>query len=62
MNLVAYRVLAMVEAAALSANAAVDAITSDFPQLFNGTVPFILIVTASAATFVGSFHYLETQG
>jgi hypothetical protein len=61
-NLVAYRVLAMVESAGISSNAAVDAITASFPQIFNGTVPFIMMLPSATTTFTSSFHYIETQG
>lgn len=60
-NAVAYRVLATLE---LTANipAAIDALTSGFPRIFDGTVPFLIFIptATTATTFSGS--YVESQG
>ena len=62
MVLVAYRVLAMLEISAAGYSNAIDALTSGMPQLFNGTVPFLIYTpsTAAASAIVG--QYIETQG
>jgi hypothetical protein len=61
MNIVAYRVLAMLELAANTPNA-IDALTGAMPRLYDGSVPFFVFVpsTTTTTTLVGS--YAETQG
>jgi hypothetical protein len=62
MNLVAYRVLATVEIPVTAYTGTVDALTSGFPQIFNGTVPF-LIFTGNVGVSSGLIgQYIETQG
>ena len=60
--LVLYRVLAEIVIPAAGVGAAIDALTSGFPQLFNGVVPFLLFIpnTTTASTIQGI--YQETQG
>lgn len=60
--LVAYRVLAALPLGAANVASSQDALTSGFPRLFNGTVPFLLFVpnTTTAAAIAGV--YGETQG
>ena len=59
MNLVAYRPIAQVEIANTFTPGAVDALTSGFPQLYNGFVPFLLFIpqTTTASTISGQFVY-----
>lgn len=61
-GLVAYRVLATLELTVANVPNAIDALTSGFPQLPNGAVPFLIFVpnTTTASNISGSF--IETQG
>ena len=60
--LVAYRVLASLELMNASIPNAIDALTSGFPRLFNGAVPFFLFIpNATTAAAIGG-TYVETQG
>jgi len=61
-NMVAYRVLAALESPVLGFSSAVDAITAGFPQIFNGTVPFLIYVPSGATIALVAGHYLETAG
>lgn len=59
---VAYRVLAALEVSASNVGNSIDALTSGFPQMFNGTVPFLLFIpSATTATSIAG-TYVETQG
>lgn len=62
MNMVAYRVLAELELAGANLPGAIDAITSGFPRLYDGVVPWLVLIPngTGAATVAGS--YVETQG
>jgi hypothetical protein len=61
-NLVAYRVMAILDMATSQGSWSIDAVTSGFPQIFNGTVPFVLFIpTANNATTLTGV-YQETQG
>jgi len=62
MNLVAYRPIAALELTAAQVPNAVDALTSGFPRLFNGTVPFFIFIpsTTTASNISGSVVW--TQG
>lgn len=62
MNLVAYRVLAQLELPGAFIPAAIDALTGGMPQLFNGTVPFLVFVPNTTTATSVSGTYLETQG
>jgi hypothetical protein len=61
MNLVAYRILAALPVLAQTPFS-LDSLTSGFPRLYNGVVPFIYFVpnTTTTSNFIG--HYTETQG
>jgi hypothetical protein len=61
-NLVLYRLLAMLEVSGLYISSAIDALTSGFPQIFNGTVPFLVFIPQTATAAVISGAYTETQG
>jgi hypothetical protein len=60
--LVAYRVLASLELTLANTPTAIDALTSGFPRLYNGVVPFLIFIPSAttASTIAGT--YVETQG
>lgn len=62
MHLVLFRVLAQVEVTAANIGNGLDALTSGFPRLYDGTVPQLLwFPSATTATnFMGT--YIETHG
>jgi hypothetical protein len=62
MNLVAYRVFAQLECPVSSMSASMDAFTGGMPQIFNGSVPFLIFI-ATGNSQTGLFgQYGETQG
>lgn len=61
-NIVAYRVLASLELTAANTPNAIDALTSGFPRLFNGVVPFLIFVPSTTTASSISGTYVETQG
>jgi hypothetical protein len=61
-NLVAYRVLAAINVHSSNFPAAVDALTGGFPRIYNGTVPFLMLLPASTTTANMSGTYTETHG
>jgi hypothetical protein len=60
--LVAYRVLACLELPGGFIPNAIDALTSGFPQEYNGVVPFLLFVPSTTTATNVSGTYVETQG
>lgn len=62
MNMVAYRVLAALELPGAFIPNAIDALTSGMPQMYNGTVPWLIFIpnTTTASTVQGQLIY--TQG
>ncbi len=61
--LVLYRVLAeIVVGSGYGAGAALDALTSGFPQLFNGIVPFLIFIPSATTASTLQGIYQETQG
>lgn len=60
--LVAYRVLAMLEIPFSYYPNAIDALTSGFPQLYNGVCPFLVFVPVTTTACNISGAYTETQG
>ena len=61
-GLIAYRVLQSLPLIAPFVADSVDALTSGFPQLWNGTVPFLIFVpNTTTASNIGGV-YAETQG
>ena len=63
LNLVAFRVLAVVDISAAGTPGVVDAITGGFPRLYNNTVPFLIYipsVTTAPTGLAGQVVY--TQG
>ena len=60
--LVAYRVLACLELPGGFIPNAIDALTSGFPQEYNGVVPFLIFVPSTTTATSVSGTYVETQG
>ena len=60
--LVLYRVIAALELPGAQIPNAIDALTSGFPQIFNGTVPFLVFIPSTTAYTNISGTYTETQG
>lgn len=60
--LVAYRVLAALELPGNNIPNAIDALTSGFPQLYNGVVPFFIFIPSTTTATNISGTYTETQG
>jgi hypothetical protein len=60
--LVAYRVLACLELPGGFVPNAIDALTSGFPQEYNGVVPFLIFVPSTTTATNVSGTYVETQG
>jgi hypothetical protein len=61
-NVVAYRVLAILDMPNTQMSYAIDALTSGFPQIFNGTVPFLVMIPGAALISSIYGQYQETQG
>lgn len=61
-NLVAYRVIASLEIGAANVGNAMDALTSGFPRIYNGSVLFLVFIPATATAGSVSGTYIETQG
>lgn len=62
MNLVAYRIIAALELCADQTSGAIDCLTSGMPQIYNGTVPFLIFVPSTTTTNSLWGTYTETQG
>lgn len=60
--LVAYRVLAALPIVAAGVPNAIDALTSGFPQIFNGCVPMFIFIPSTTTAVALSALYGETQG
>lgn len=61
-NLVAYRILADLELAGAFVPNALDALTSGFPRIYNGTVPWLVFIPQTTTATNVSGTYVETQG
>ena len=61
-NCVAYRVLAALEVPSIGQSFAVDAFTGGMPQLFAGTVPYIMYLAGGTNLVSIAGQYGETQG
>jgi hypothetical protein len=61
-NLVAYRVIAALELTGAFVPNAIDAITSGFQKLHNGTVPFLIFIPSTTTTSSISGQMIVTQG
>lgn len=62
MNLVAYRILADLELAGAFVPNALDALTSGFPRLYDGVVPWLVFIPSTTTATNVSGTYVETQG
>ena len=62
MNLVAYRPIAALELVGAFVPNAIDALTSGFPRLFNGSVPFFIFIPSTTTTSNISGSVVWTQG
>ena len=60
-NLVAYRVLAMLELSANIPNA-IDVLTSGMPRIYDSSAPFLVFVPSTTTTTTVVSNYIETQG
>ena len=61
-HLVAYRVIAAIEIPTAASSASIDALTSGFPQMFDNTVPFFVVIPSQSATPQISGQLIYTQG
>lgn len=61
-NLVAYRILADLELAGAFVPNALDALTSGFPRIYDGTVPWLVFIPQTTTATNVSGTYVETQG
>jgi hypothetical protein len=61
-SLVAYREIARLEITSSNVPAAIDAITSGMPRMYDGSVPFLLFVPSGTATSATSGHVVYSQG
>ena len=61
-SLVAYRELARLELTAANVPAAIDAVTSGFPRLFDNTVPFLIFIPSTTTASNISGQMVITQG
>lgn len=60
---VLFRPIASLELPSSGIPNAVDALTAGFPQIFNGSVPFLIFIPSNTNTpNVITGHYIETQG
>jgi len=62
MNLVAYRVLAALELTGAYIPNAIDALTSGFPRIYDGAVPFLVFIPSTTTTSNISGQMIVTQG
>lgn len=60
--LVAYRPLAYLELPGAFIPNAIDALTSGFPRLYNGVVPFLFFIPNTTTASIISGSYVETHG
>ena len=61
-GIVLYRVLAALEIVGPYVPNAIDALTSGFPQIYNGCVPFLVFIPNTTTASYISGSYVETQG
>jgi len=61
-NLVAYRVLSMLEVFGGNAGYALDALTGGFPRLYNGVVPYLMFYPSTTTTSTVTGTYMEAHG
>jgi hypothetical protein len=61
-SLVAYREIARLEITSANVPAAIDAITSGMPRMYDGSVPFLLFVPSTTTASNISGHVVYSQG
>lgn len=61
-ELVLYRPIAMLELSAANVPNAVDALTSGFPKMYNGSVPYLIFIPNSTSALAISGSFIQTQG
>jgi hypothetical protein len=61
-NMVAYRVLADLDLPGAFIGQSIDALTGGLPQLYNGTVPFLIFIPNTTTASYCAGQYIETQG
>lgn len=61
-HLVAYRIIAALEIPTAASSASIDALTAGFPQMFDNTVPFLIVIPSQSTTPQLSGQLLYTQG
>lgn len=61
-NLVAYRILADLELAGAFVPNALDSLTSGFPRLYDGVVPWLVFIPSTTTATAVSGTYVETHG
>jgi hypothetical protein len=61
-SLVAYREIARLEITSANVPAAIDAITSGMPRMYDGSVPFLLFVPSTSTASNISGHVVYSQG
>jgi len=61
-NIVAYRIIAMLELPGALLPNAIDALTAGFPRIANGSVPFLIFVPNTTTGTMLTGTYTETQG
>lgn len=62
LNLVAYRLLAALELTAANTANAIDLLTSGFPRIPDGAVPFLIFIPSTTTPTNISGSYVESQG
>jgi hypothetical protein len=62
LNLVAYRMLASLELTAANTANAIDLLTSGFPRIPDGAVPFLIFIPSTTTPANISGSYVESQG
>ena len=62
MNMVAYRVIASLEIPGAYQGNAIDLVTSGMPQMFNGTVPFLVFIPSNTTASYVNGAFSVTQG
>jgi hypothetical protein len=61
-SLVLYRVLASLELTVANIGNAIDALTAGFPQLYDGTVPFLVFIPSTTTASIIAGQVVLTQG
>jgi hypothetical protein len=61
-NMVAYRILAALELSAASVPNAIDALTSGFPRIYDGSVPYFIFLPSASTSSSFTGQVLWTRG